>query len=115
VADDKLLRELTFIPSDVAARLAEVGIRTARQLFHRLQSDSTEMRRYLQMPEAGFEQMSSSLRQIVADQFPADLLPAVTPNVSKKGVAVDRLGEVSRPRYYGDSDVYVSARRKGRT
>ncbi len=115
MADDKLLTELTFIPTDVTSHLGEIGIRTLRQLFHRLQSDPTEMQAYLQMPSVRFEQMWSSLRQVVADQFPADLLPAVTPPVSKRGVAVDRLSEVSRPRYYGDDDVYVSARRKGHT
>jgi hypothetical protein len=108
MADDKPLKELTFLPLDVTEQLANAGIQTARQLFHRIQSDPGEIRAYLQMPEADFAIMSSSLNQIIAADFPGDVLPAVTPQVSKRGVPIDRLGEPSKPRYYSDSDLYVS-------
>jgi hypothetical protein len=108
MADDKPLKEITFLPPEVTEQLANAGIHTARQLFHRIQLDPREIRAYLQMPEATFAIMSSSLNQLVTADFPGDALPTVTPKVSKRGVAIDRLGEPSKPRYYSDSDLYVS-------
>jgi hypothetical protein len=110
VKNDIAIADLSFISPRVARRLEKIDVKTARQMFHRMQHDREEMREYLDVGQSAFETIVAELRTVIEREFPRELLPSVTPNVSKRGVAVHRTRDASRPKYYDAEDVYVPPR-----
>ena len=106
------IADLPFISPRVARRLEKIDVRTARQMFHRMQHDREALSEYLQVGDARFDEMLEELRNVMEREFPREVLPSVTPEVSKRGVPMDRTADRSRPKYYDAEDLYVSPRRR---
>jgi len=94
------LNKVSFIPASISKALRELDIRTARQLFARLRSQENELKAYLKLSILDFETLRQKLDNLISENFPEDLLPSIQPTVNKRGVAVHRLHDPTRPKYY---------------
>ncbi len=110
MAKDIDIRELSFVPSHVARSLADLNVRTARQMFHRLRSDRAALSEYLELDAVSLERIESELHEVIERDFPQELVALVTPAISKRGVAAHRIEEETSK--YFDADVYVAPRRR---
>ncbi|SRR6266568_2657830 len=110
MAKDIGIRDLSFISPRVRKGLADINVRTARQMFHRLKSDRAELREYLELDSSALERIEKELRDVMEQHFPQELVPVVTPAISKRGVAAHRIAE-EKTKYF-DADVYVAPRRR---
>jgi len=104
MATDLNLQEVDFIAPPVAARLADLEIRTLRQLAARLTSDRETLREYLDLDPPHFHRLCSDTEALVERRFPDAALPAIFPKVHRQGVAVHRLDDPARPRFRADND-----------
>lgn len=97
---DIKLNEVTFISKPVLKSLGELEINTARQLFARLNSREQELKEYMQLSTKEYETLRRKLHSLISKKFPEDLVPRIHPRLNRRGVAVHRLHDTSRPRYY---------------
>jgi hypothetical protein len=100
VTKDIKLNKVAFIPGPILKGLRDLEINTARQLFARLQSQEQELKEYMQLSTRDFETLRLNLDDLIRKNFPEDLIRRIQPSVNKRGVAVHRLHDTSRPRYY---------------
>ena len=100
--NDVSLRGVPFVPARWAAKLEALEIRTIRQLAGRLESEAPALGDYLDLDEAGLRSLCTATEKYVQEHFPAAALRSIHPRVHRRGVAVHRLGDRSRPRFRGD-------------
>jgi hypothetical protein len=110
MAKDIDIRDLGFIPPHVVRGLADINVRTARQMFHRLKGNRAELSEYLELDSNSLEGIEKELHAVIRRHFPQELVPVGTPVISKRGVAAHRIEEESAK--YGDVEVYVAPRRR---
>ncbi|MDX6498039.1 MAG: hypothetical protein QOG23_1299 [Blastocatellia bacterium] len=101
MAEDIKLDSIAFIPRPILTRLLDLEIYTIRQLFARLQSQADELEDYLELSAEEFASFRRKVNDLTQDRFPEDDLPRIYPTVNKRGVAVHRLDDSSRPRFFG--------------
>lgn len=101
MAEDIKLDTIEFIPGPIRTKLLELEIHTIRQLSARLRSQGDELEDYLQLPAEEFAGLSRKIDDLIQDRFPEDCLPRIYPAVNKRGVAVHRLDDPSRPGFVG--------------
>jgi hypothetical protein len=104
MTEDKRLSELDFIPGVILGKLNALEIRTVRQLFARLRNEEIELRDYLELSDQEFALFRKNVEDFIEAEFPEDTLPHIHPPVHKGGVAVNRLDDPSRPKYYDQDD-----------
>lgn len=92
------------IPAELAERLEEVEIRSARQLYARLRHEPQALQAYLQLSDEEFGDFYRRVEDVIKAEYPEDLLPRIRPQVNKKGVAAHRLNDPTRPRYKGGGE-----------
>lgn len=97
---DIKLNQVAFITKPVLKSLGELEINTARQLFARLSSREEELKEYIQLSPKEYETLRRKLHSLISKRFPEDLVPRIHPPVNRRGVAVHRLHDTARPRYY---------------
>jgi len=100
--NDVSIQDVPFVPEDLARKLQALEIRSVRQLAARLQSETTALGDYLELGEADLKKLCTATREFVEKHFPAATLRAIYPQVSRRGVAVNRLDDRFRPRFEGD-------------
>ena len=98
---DIKLDGIEFIPESILTKLMNLEIHTIRQLSARLRSQGDELEDYLQLSDEEFARFSRKVDDLIKNRFPEDDLPTIHPTVNKRGVAVDRLDDSSRPRFFG--------------
>ena len=101
MSEDIQLDRVEFIPQPILTRLIDLEIHTIRQLFSRLRSQEDELGDYLDLPDEEFASFRRKVEELIKDKFPADDIPRIHPTVNKSGVAVHRLKDSTRPRFYG--------------
>jgi hypothetical protein len=99
MAEDIKLDRIDFIPQPILARLIDLEIHTVRQLFARLQGD--ELEDYLELSDEEFASFRRKVEELIKNKFPGEDIPRIHPAVNKRGVAVHRLNDSSRPRFVG--------------
>ena len=104
MAQDIRLDELSFIPQLVLSGLRDLEIRTIRQLYERLKTDRSALQDYLHLSTPEFDELRRKVKKVITEEFPKDTLQHIYPRVNKRGVAVGRLNDPTRPRYYGNDD-----------
>jgi hypothetical protein len=87
------------MPARITRKLERAAIRSLRQLYDRLRNDSGALRKYLGFSDADFEKFYRSVEDMIRKDYPEDTLPHIHPKVNKRGVAVHRLNDPTRPRY----------------
>lgn len=100
MTQDIKLNKVEFIPAPILKGLRGLEINTVRQLFARLRSQEQELREYMKLSTTDFEALRKKLDDLISKNFPEDLVPRINPRVNKRGVAVHRLPDSSRPKYY---------------
>lgn len=101
---DIKLEDLDIIPTSIIDKLRGLEIRTLRQLFERLKGEGGELQDYLKLSDEEFSSFRGAVRDLIEEKFPEDSLPHLYPEVNKRGVAVHRLHDTSRPKYYKEGD-----------
>jgi len=101
MAEDIKLDNLEFLRQPILARLNDLEIHTIRQLFARLQSQEEDLANYLELSDEDFAELHKKVNEVIKERFPEELLPRIYPAVNKRGVAVHRLNDSSRPRFFG--------------
>ena len=87
------------ISAKAVQRLRGLEIRGVRQLYARLQREKAELQRYLQLSDEEFAEVLRRVEARIDSDYPEDARPRIHPDVNKRGVAVDRLHDPTRPRY----------------
>lgn len=89
----------------VAEKLNEAAINSVRQLYDRLRVDNSgALRRYLDLSQADFDELYRRVEQLIGEEYPEDRLARIHPKVHKRGVAVQRLDDPTRPKFGNRSD-----------
>ena len=101
---DVNLNDVDFVWESILSKLTDLGIYTIRQLYPRLVSEGAALQKYLQLSDKEFVSFLDDVKQYLEEVSPEDRLPQIRPRVNKRGVAVDRLDDPSRPKYYDDED-----------
>lgn len=104
MAQDIRLDDLSFIPQPVLSGLYELEIHTIRQLYERLKTDQSALQDYLRLSAPEFNDIQRKVEKVIKEEFPKDTLSHIYPHVNKHGVAVGRLHDPTRPRYYDKDD-----------
>jgi len=86
---DTALKE-TEIPSTILRKLAELEIKSVRQLYARLQHEELGLRDYLQLSKDDFCELRERVESILRDEHPDALLPSIRPRVNRTGVPLHR-------------------------
>jgi hypothetical protein len=89
MATDTALQE-TEIPNSILRKLAELEIRSVRQLYARLQHEGRGLRDYLQLSKNDYSELLERVESILRDEHPDALLPAIRPRVNRTGVPLHR-------------------------
>ncbi len=97
---DIKLNKVGFISAPILKGLRGLEINTVRQLFARLRTQEQELRHYMKLSTSDFEAFRKKLDELISKNFPEDLIPRINPTVNKRGVAVQRLQDPARPKYY---------------
>lgn len=96
---DESLSELDFIADAVAEKLRDFEIHTILQLAERLRSaGQSRIQHMLALSDDEFRDLYRNVVQFVEQEFPEDQICRDT--VHKHGVAVHRLNDPSRPKYF---------------
>ena len=101
---DLALAELD-IPGRISRKLEDLEIRSVRQLYARLRQEDHVLRDYLQLSKEDFSELRHKVEHLIREEHPEDLLPKLHPRVHKRGVAIHRLHDPTRPRYNRHSKV----------
>lgn len=99
---DRDVADLRFIPETTRARLNTLEIRTLRQLAARLTAEGNQIQEYLRLSDQKFAALRRRVERLIQGEFPEDALARVHPPVNKRGVAVHRLKDPARPKYYDE-------------
>ncbi|HEX3552296.1 MAG TPA: hypothetical protein VIA62_03600 [Thermoanaerobaculia bacterium] len=89
MATDTALVDIN-IPSAILRKLAELEIKSLRQLYARLQHEDFGLREYLQLSKADFSQLLQNVENIIRNEHPEALLPSIHPRVNRTGVPLHR-------------------------
>ncbi len=99
MAEDIKLDRLDFILKPILTKLLALEIHTIRQLYARLGDQTNELEDYLELSDREFANLRTQVQELIKERFPEDDLPRIYPTVNKRGVAVHRLHDSSRPKY----------------
>ncbi len=95
---DRALSDID-ISDRISSKLGELEINGVRQLYSRLLHEANALRTFLRLSPDDFSELRQKVETVVRDEYPEDLLPQIHPQVNKRGVAVHRLNDPTRPRF----------------
>lgn len=101
MAEDINLDRIEFIPGSILTKLIELEVHTLRQLSARLRGQENELEDYLELSDEEFASLRRKVDDLIRDRFPDDDISRIYPTVNKRGVAVHRLDDSTRPRFFG--------------